>query len=121
VVGEAIARIERFRGALDIAMAAKEVALSTRQLERRFLAQVGLSPKMFSRIRRFSGVCAALGEPSHNWVGTAVSCGYWDQAHLIRDCKKLAGITSTRLLNQDADLARHFYRRFEQSHSALHR
>jgi AraC-like DNA-binding protein len=113
-VSEAISRIERSKGALDIAVLAKELALSTRQLERRFLAEVGLSPKMFSRIQRFRGVFAALGQTSCNWVETAVSCGYYDQAHLIRDCRRLAGITPTSLLDEDANLARHFYRRFQQ-------
>jgi AraC-like DNA-binding protein len=78
VVSEAIARIERSRGALDVAVLAKELALSTRQLERRILAEVGLSPKMFSRIQRFSGVFTALRQPSCNWVETAMSCGYYD-------------------------------------------
>jgi AraC-like DNA-binding protein len=115
VVGEAIARIENARGGVDVAALAKELALSTRQLERRFLSAVGLSPKRFSRIQRFSGVFAALGQPSCNWVETAVSCGYYDQAHLIRDCRMLAGITPTNLLDEDTDLARHFYRRFKTS------
>jgi AraC-like DNA-binding protein len=71
---------------------------------------------MFSRIQRFSGVFAALGQPSCNWVETAVSCGYYDQAHLIRDCRMLAGVTPTNLLDEDADLARQFYLRFKPSH-----
>jgi AraC-like DNA-binding protein len=117
VVGEAIKRIENAKGAVDVAVLAKELTLSTRQLERRFLATVGLPPKLFSRIQRFTGVYAAIGQASCNWVETAVSCGYYDQAHLIRDCRRLAGVTPKSLLDKDADLARHFYRRFERSHS----
>jgi len=117
VVGEAIGRIVKSKGGVDIAGLAKELTLSTRQLERRVLAAVGLSPKMFSRIQRFSGVFSAMGQPACNWVETAVSCGYYDQAHLIRDCRMFAGVTPTHLLAEDADLARHFYRRFTRSHS----
>jgi AraC-like DNA-binding protein len=117
LVGAAIARMENAKGAVDVALLAKELALSTRQFERRFLAAVGLSPKLFSRIQRFSRVFAAIGQPSCNWVEMAASCGYYDQAHLIRDCRMLAGITPAKLLDEDADLARHFYRRFERSHS----
>jgi len=119
VVREAVARIESSKGGVDVAVLAKELALSTRQLERRFLAAVGLSPKTFSRIQRFSGVFAALGQPSCNWVETAVSCGYYDQAHLIRDCRRLVGVTPANLLGADADLARHFYRRLERPHSGV--
>jgi AraC-like DNA-binding protein len=109
VVGQAISRIENAKGCVDVATLAKEFALSTRHLERRFLAAVGLSPKRFCRIQRFSGVFAALEQPSCNWAETAVSCGYYDQSHLIRDCRMLAGITPAHLLDQDGDLARHFY------------
>lgn len=115
VVGEALSRIEQSKGGMDIALLAKELAVSTRQLERRFLAAVGLSPKVFSRIQRFSGVFQALGEPSRNWVETAVACGYYDQAHLIRDCRMLAGLTPTCLFDEDADLARHFYGKFKRT------
>jgi AraC-like DNA-binding protein len=85
---------------------------------RRFLAAVGLSPKLFCRIQRFNNVFHVLGQPSCNWVETAVACGYYDQAHLIRDCKDLSGNTPAMLLSEDADLARHFYGRYGVSHSS---
>lgn len=51
-------------------------------------------------------------------MDTAISCGYYGQAHLIRDCKSLSGITPAILLAEDVDLARYFYRRFGMSHSS---
>jgi hypothetical protein len=63
-------------------------------------------------------VFRALGEPSRDWVETAFACGYYDQAHLIRDCKSLSGTTPAVLLGEDGDLARHFYQRFGMSHSS---
>jgi AraC-like DNA-binding protein len=50
-------------------------------------------------------------------VDTAMACGYYDQSHLIRDCKIFTGGTPSLLLAEDADLARHFLRRFGVSHS----
>ena len=44
------------------------------------LAAVGLAPKIYCRIQRFTNVFGAIGEPVHNWVETAVACGYYDQA-----------------------------------------
>ena len=61
---------------------------------------------------------AAIGQGSANWVDMAIDCGYYDQAHLIRDCKSLSGETPAVLLAEDADLARYFYRRFGMSHSS---
>jgi len=118
LIEEAVRRIARTKGATDLAAMARDLGLSTRQLERRFHAAVGLPPKLFCRIERFNNVFRALGEGSGNWAGTAIECGYYDQAHLIRDCKSLSGTTPAVLLADDADLARYFYRRFGMSHSS---
>ena len=114
LVAEAVRRIELANGRLDLAKLARVLGLSTRQFERRFQAVVGLAPKFYCRIHRFNRVFRALEEESANWADTAVSCGYYDQAHLIRDCNLLCGTTPARLLGNKTDLARHFY----MSHSS---
>lgn len=111
LVAEAVRRIGAKKGAVELKALARDLGLSIRQLERRFLFTVGLPPKLFCRIERFNNVFHALGKPSGNWVETAVACGYYDQAHLIRDCKSFSGQTPAILLAEDADLARHFYTR----------
>ena len=118
LVAQAVRRIILDKGASNLAALAEELGLSVRQLERRFLAAVGLPPKRFCRIQRFNNVFHVLGQPSRNWVETAIACGYYHQAHLIRDCKDLSGNTPQSLLAEDADLARHFYLRFGVSHSS---
>jgi AraC-like DNA-binding protein len=118
LIAEAVRRIKLEKGATDLAALAEELGLSVRQLERRFLSAVGLAPKRFCRIQRFNNVFQVLGQPSRNWVETAIACGYYDQAHLIRDCKDLSGNTPQSLLGESADLARHFYLRFGVSHSS---
>jgi len=118
LVAEAVRRITIAKGASNLVALARELGLSLRQLERRFHAAVGLPPKFFCRIQRFNNVFRVLGQDSCNWVETAIACGYYDQAHLIRDCKSLSGNTPAILLAEDADLARHFYRRFGVSHSS---
>jgi AraC-like DNA-binding protein len=118
LVAEAVRRIDFANGALDLGRLARDLGLSVRQFERRFLASVGLAPKMYCRIQRFKKVFGVIGQPACNWVETAVACGYYDQAHLIRDCKEFSGSTPAALLSEDADLARHFYLRFGMSHSS---
>jgi AraC-like DNA-binding protein len=118
LIAEAVRRLTLANGSTDIASLAGKLGLSVRQLERRFAAAVGLPPKVFCRIQRFTNVFRVLGKPSCDWVETAISCGYYDQAHLIRDCRHLSGSTPAILLAEDADLARHFYRRFGMSHSS---
>jgi len=109
MIGEAVRQIVRARGACDVARLARRLALSTRQLERRFQRGVGMSPKLFCRIQRFQHVFQVIEGGRPNWVHLAVECGYYDQAHLIRDFRDFAGKTPSVLLG-DADLARHFVR-----------
>jgi len=117
LMAHAAGRMTVERGATDLSMLAKELGLSIRQLERRFNASVGLPPKLFCRLQRFTRVFQAVGSQSCNWVDTAVECGYYDQSHLIRDFKNFTGETPSALLAEDADLARHFLQRFGMSHS----
>jgi AraC-like DNA-binding protein len=117
-VAEAVRRIVLARGGADLAGLASEAGLSIRQFERRFNASVGLPPKLFCRMQRFIHVFRAIGDQPCNWVDTAVDCGYYDQAHLIRDFKSFSGETPAALLAEDTDLARYFLLRFGVSHSS---
>lgn len=108
-------------GLISVSGLAKRVNLSNRQLERRFLDTVGMTPKRFCRIRRFQRVLQAMEEgvkvkPGANWADAAVECGYYDQAHLIRDFRSFSGLTPACLLGADTDLAAHFVQSYAPSH-----
>jgi AraC-like DNA-binding protein len=96
-------------GGVDVASAAAQLGLSVRQLERRFRSMVGLPPHLFLRLRRFQRVFQAIDRRDPRWADTAVACGYYDQAHLIRDFRQFSGETPSALLAND-ELARHFLR-----------
>jgi len=93
-VEAAVAMIRAHRGDVSIRGLESETGLSSRQLERRFRSSVGLGPKLLARIVRFQNVLLLAGgsEPAE-WAGIAVSCGYFDQAHLSRDVREFAGIS----------------------------
>ena len=63
--------------------------LSLRHLERRFLADVGITPKTFARLVRLQ---AALGRiaSGERLADVAHACGYYDQPHMTRDFSRLA-------------------------------
>jgi AraC-like DNA-binding protein len=67
---------------------------SERQLERLFLEQVGVTPKLYARIRRFRSVMQHVEDPLHgdrlSWADIAALFGYTDQSHLVRDFKTFA-------------------------------
>jgi hypothetical protein len=62
------------------------VDLSPRQFERRFLAQVGIPPKLYARIIRFNAALDnKLRLPSTPWSRVANEHDYYDQMHLVHD------------------------------------
>jgi len=81
--------------------AAHRVSLSLRQLRRCFDDHVGLPPKTLQTILRFNRFRAWLTAPGQvlaPLARAAAECGYYDHAHLCRDCARLAGVAPTLLL-----------------------
>jgi AraC-like DNA-binding protein len=80
------------RGALRVDEAAASAGLSVRQFERRFAEQVGLAPKRYARIVRFSAALEAkVTAPGRLWTDIAHDFGYYDQMHMVRDFERFAG------------------------------
>ena len=71
-----------------------EVGLSWRRFIEIFTEQVGMTPKIFCRVRRFQ---RALNQIQRSravpWTDIATGCGYYDQAHFINDFRGFSGIT----------------------------
>lgn len=84
-VAAAVARIEG--GEQRMERVARALGIHPRRLERLFAREVGLPPKTLARIVRFQGVLRRSGD----WAALAQECGYYDQAHLIRDFREFAG------------------------------
>jgi AraC-like DNA-binding protein len=81
-------------GSITVQGLAEATGLGRRQLERRFLAVVGTSPKVAARIARFRGSVSRLHrDPEVDLSGLALDSGYADQAHFTREFKALAGVT----------------------------
>ncbi len=79
-------------GRITIDALATRSELSARQLERRFLDEVGIPPRLLASIFRFRRVFDLLEQPQPGrWVEAALFAGYFDQAHMIRDFKRFAG------------------------------
>lgn len=79
---------------LNIDQLAKESCVSIRQLERQFRERTGLSPKLYSRLVRFSKAWIMREKNAGlSWMHIAHACDYADQMHMIRDFKYFAGVT----------------------------
>jgi AraC-like DNA-binding protein len=96
-------------GRTDVEQLARLAGVSRRQLERRFLAAVGVGPKRLARIARFQHLLARIRVASAGqWSGLAIACGYYDQAHLIRDFREFAQCTPSEYLGLDMALGQLF-------------
>jgi AraC-like DNA-binding protein len=81
----------------SIAMLSERVGLSARRFTRLFSLEVGLTPKLYSRIQRFQRALHSMQATAVDWTEVALACGYFDQSHLIRECRELSGFTPTEL------------------------
>ena len=79
---------------------AAELGVSHKHFIEEFRRYVGLTPKVFCRIRRFQDVLSRVTrDTSVNWAGVACACGYFDQAHFVHDFRAFSGLTPTRYEN----------------------
>jgi len=77
----------------------EKIGMSQRRVAQLFHEQVGVSPKTFHRVRRFQHTLSRLrGVRQVDWADLAVACGYYDQAHLSRDFRQIAGMTPSAYL-----------------------
>ncbi|MVN74994.1 helix-turn-helix domain-containing protein [Hymenobacter sp. HMF4947] len=105
-------RILHQHGQVNIEALAHDAGLSRRQLERRFLTEVGAPPKLYARIVRFNHVLQLLAaSPAPSWQDIAYRCGYYDQAHFIREFRFFTGKSPSNYSLVDSDFAHFFWAR----------
>jgi AraC-like DNA-binding protein len=87
------AAVDAAHGVVRVRDVARQAGVSVRTLERAFHENVGLRPKTFIRNVRFQHVLARLDSPGSitSLAALASDCGYFDQSHLIKDFRALAG------------------------------
>jgi len=69
---------------------------------RLFGAHVGTTAKQYASVTRFQRVVRALAAGEDDLAQLALRCGYFDQAHLCHDFRKLSGRTPTAYRPRDA-------------------
>jgi len=85
-VAEAVNRMTDPTGEFRVEHLARSIGLSARQLQRRFKASSGLTPKQFLRTRRIRATAVNLVENrDQNWAARAAELGFADQSHLTHE------------------------------------
>jgi AraC-like DNA-binding protein len=77
---------------------ARELAISERQLRRRFYAAVGYGPGTLARVLRFRRFLGLVDRGRDDLAGLAFDAGYADQAHLTRESRRLTGLSPRALI-----------------------
>lgn len=105
-------------GRAPVSTLASKLGWSERQLERRFAERVGLPAKRLSRIIRFQSVFRAAERGTlRSGADLAAACGYYDQAHFIREFRQFAGESPSAFLARIAPLTEVFTRKNRVSDS----
>ncbi len=87
-------------GNMSMESLASLACLGLKQFERKSRERLGMNPKAYARILRFSKAYRLRElNPFLTWTEIAYSAGYFDQMHMIRDFKVFAGV-NPKLLEQ---------------------
>jgi len=96
-------------GTVSIDKLADELEIGQRQLERKFVAAVGLSPKFLARIIRFQNTLQLIEKKKFvSFTNVAYDGGFYDQAHFIRDFKEFTGLNPKQYFSENLEMAKHF-------------
>lgn len=97
------------KGNLNIDQLSDDLCIGRRQLERRFVSDVGISPKMLSRIIRFQNTLQLIEQKKFNSLTMlAYESSFYDQSHFIKDFKEFTGLTPKMYFSENLELARYF-------------
>jgi AraC-like DNA-binding protein len=105
----AVRRIVESKGNVPLRSLQQDLRLSERGLQRRFLQQVGISPKMFARVCRFQASLTQLRASDFlNLSDIAFDNGYSDQSHFIRTFREFAGFSPLQFQKNKSMLTPNF-------------
>jgi len=77
----------------------RQLNISERTFERKFVDHVGVAPKLFTRICQFHAALIQLQEQQfEKFTDVAIENGYADQSHFIRSFKEFTGLTPSRFI-----------------------
>jgi AraC-like DNA-binding protein len=103
VAAHALDMVRRSHGRCDVGYIAGQVGFSTRYLRRVVDRDACVSLKSYAqtvRLVRAITMADMLPPGRLSWAMVAVEAGYFDQAHLIRECRAVCGLTPGQVLEE---------------------
>ncbi|MGH9633175.1 MAG: helix-turn-helix domain-containing protein [Bryobacteraceae bacterium] len=94
--------------AVTIAEVTHKTGLSPRRFAQLFRENVGVTPKLYCRIRRFQEAIRQIRMGAEvRWADVALDCGYFDQAHFVNEFRSFSGIKPTTYRTGSTTWANH--------------
>lgn len=107
IIDDAVDYIDACKGSVSIEAVAAHLRISRRYLEKKFLEKVGTSPKLYTRLKRFSVLSnkvAHLKDP--DWQDIVLESGLHDQSHLAKEYNEFNKMNPTEYYYQHQELIR---------------
>ena len=100
-IASAAMKVLSSSGCIRVSDLAHYAGLGSRQFERRFRHEIGITPKLYARIVRFEAALRRkVAAPETRWTDIAHTLGYHDQMHMVHDFNRLAGDSPTNIVRQ---------------------
>ena len=97
----ALQLINETDGLMDIVQLRDKVGMARASFQNYFKEQVGVSPKMYSRIVRANAVYKQLNQTNtKDWHQIICDFEYFDQAHFIKDFKSITKLKPNQFFKE---------------------
>ncbi len=98
-------------GMVTVSEMCERAGVGERQLQNLFKKYVGLPPKYFARIIRFSYIFELVQQNNQSWSDLAYQAAYYDQSHFIRNFKDFTGENPNDYAFDEANMANFFLKK----------
>jgi AraC-like DNA-binding protein len=103
-ISYAVSRLQQSPQFLAIRDLANMIGITQKHLISQFERIVGLRPKSFARVCKFQQVVNLIEQQKEiDWVRLANDCGYYDQAHFIKEFQAFSGLNPSSYVHQRGD------------------
>ena len=104
----AVKMILNKNGMVTVAEMCEATGIGERQLQYLFRKYVGLTPKFYARIIRFSYIFQLIQKNDQSWSGMAYDAAFYDQSHFIRNFKNFTGENPSHYKFDEKNMANFF-------------
>jgi len=106
-IDDAIEYIDKKGGVVTVDEVAHQLKISRRYLEKQFLPKVGVSPKFYARIKRFSILSNKIAHIKKvDWLDVVLESGLHDHSHLAKEFQEFNHMNPTEYHQNHTEMTR---------------